>query len=235
MKETAELAAEKNVRPHTHLSETEDENSFCEEMYGCRPLDYLEEQGWLTDRTWLAHGIHFTPEEHLRLGKAGTGIAHCPSSNFILASGACNVVDLEAAGVPVGLAVDGSASQDNSNLMQEVRQAFFVQRAQYGPLKVTHKDAIRWATIGSANVLGRADIGRIEIGAQADLALFKLDELRFSGAGDPLAALVICGAHKADYVMVAGDWRVKAGDIPGLDIAGLMVAHQAAAMKLQGL
>ena len=235
MKETAELALKKNVRLHTHLAETEDENAFCEEMFGCRPLDYLEQQGWLTDHTWLAHGIHFTAEEKLRLGKAGTGIAHCPSSNFILASGACQVIECEAAGVQVGLAVDGSASQDNSNLMQEVRQAFFVQRAQYGPLKVTHKDALRWATEGSANVLGRSDIGRLEVGAQADLALFKLDELRFSGAGDPLAALVICGAHKADYVMVGGNWRVAEGRIPGLDIPSLMAVHQKAANKLQQL
>ena len=132
MAETAALAERLDVRLHTHLAETADENSYCEATFGCRPLDYLDQVGWLTDRTWLAHGIHFTEAEVARLGRAGTGVAHCPSSNHLLASGHCRVRELEAAGAPVGLAVDGAASQDCSNLMQEVRQAFLLQRLHYG-------------------------------------------------------------------------------------------------------
>ncbi|MDO6748840.1 amidohydrolase family protein, partial [Gilvimarinus sp. 1_MG-2023] len=116
--------------------------------------------------------------------------------------------DLEAAGSPVGIGVDGSASNDCSNMIQETRQAMYLQRLKYGSSKVTHQDALRWATQGSANVLGRDDIGTLAVGKQADLALFGLDELRFSGSHDPLAALLLCGAHQADYVMVAGQWKV---------------------------
>ncbi len=235
MEETAALAEKLDVRLHTHLAETEDENDFCLKLYGCRPVDYLENVGWMSNRTWLAHGIHFNESEIGRLGKAGVGIAHCPSSNHLLASGHCPVPDLEKAGAPVGIAVDGSASQDCSNLMQEIRQAFFLQRINYGASAITHFDALRWGTEGSAAVLGRSDIGKLEVGKQADLAMFKLDELRFSGAGDPLAALVLCGAHKADRVMVAGKWVVENGEVPGLNIPELIKGHHGLAMKLQGL
>ena len=155
-------------------------------------------------RTWLAHGIHFNAAEMKRLGKARTTISHCACSNQILASGCCPVCDMEEAGVAIGLGVDGSASNDESNLMQEVRAAFLLQRARYGVGRVSHKDALRWATKGSAACVGRPELGEIAVGKMADLALFKLDELRFSGHGDPLAALVLCGAHRADRVMVGG-------------------------------
>jgi 8-oxoguanine deaminase len=233
MRATAELAKRLDVRLHTHLAETEDENRYCVEVYKCRPLDYLEDCGWLDGRTWLAHGVHFNADEIRRLGRAGTAIAHCPCSNQTLASGTCPVCAMEAAGVGIGLGVDGSASNDASNLMQEVRAAFLVQRARYGVGKVSHRDALRWATKGSAACVGRNDIGEIALGAMADLALFKLDELRFSGAGDPLAALVLCGAHRADRVMVGGRWIVEDGRIPGLDLADLIRRHSAAAQKLQ--
>lgn len=235
MQETAILAEKLDVRLHTHLAETEDENKFCLELFGCRPVDYLENVGWMSDRTWLAHGIHFNESEMARLGNAGVGIAHCPSSNHLLASGHCPVPELEKAGAPVGIAVDGSASQDCSNLMQEIRQAFFLQRINYGAANITHFDALRWGTEGSAAVLGRKDIGKLEVGKQADLAMFKLDELRFSGAGDALAALVLCGAHKADRVMVGGRWVVENGMIPGLDIPELIGKHHNLALRLQGL
>jgi 8-oxoguanine deaminase len=233
MRATAELARRLDVRLHTHLAETEDENRYCMEVYKCRPLDYLEDCGWLGDRTWLAHGVHFNADEIRRLSRAGTAIAHCACSNQTLASGACPVCAMEEAGVGVGLGVDGSASNDASNLMQEVRAAFLVQRARYGVGKVSHRDALRWATRGSAACVGRSDIGEIAPGAMADLALFRLDELRFSGAGDPLAALVLCGAHRADRVMVGGRWIVEGGQIPGLDLADLIRRHSAAARKLQ--
>ena len=234
MRATADLARRLDVRMHTHLAETEDENRYCLEIYQCRPLDYLEDCGWLNDRVWLAHGVHFNADEIRRLGRAGTTIAHCACSNQTLASGTCQVCAMEEAGVGVGLGVDGSASNDASNLMQEVRAAFLVQRSRYGVGKVSHLDALRWATKGSAACAGRKDIGEIAVGAIADLALFKLDELRFSGSGDPLAALVLCGAHRADRVMVGGHWTVANGQIPGLDLAGLIGRHSAAARKLQG-
>jgi 8-oxoguanine deaminase len=233
MRSTADLAEKLDVRLHTHLAETEDENKFCEHLFGCRPLDYLAECGWLNDRVWLAHGVHFKAEEMPRLAKAGVSISHCACSNQVLASGTCPVCDLEAVGVRIGLGVDGSASNDASNLMQEVRAAFLVQRARYGVGKVSHKDALRWATKGSAACVGRPELGEIAVGKRADVALFKLDELRFSGHGDPLAALVLCGAHRADRVMVNGRWTVEDGVIPGLDIAALMRRHQAAANALR--
>jgi 8-oxoguanine deaminase len=233
MRSTADLAAKLGVRLHTHLAETRDENKFCQELYGCRPLDYLEECGWLNASVWLAHGVHFQPEEMPRLAKAGLSISHCACSNQALASGCCPVCDLESAGVTIGLGVDGSASNDESNLMQEVRAAFLVQRARYGVGAVSHKDALRWATRGSAACLGRPELGAIAVGRRADLALFKLDELRFSGYGDPIAALVLCGAHRADRVMVDGRWTVENGAVPGLDLAALMARHQAAARLVQ--
>ncbi len=233
MRSTAELAGRLNVRMHTHLAETEDENRYCQEVYHCRPLDYLESCGWLNDRAWLAHGIHFDAGEMKRLAHAGTAISHCPCSNQTLASGTCPVCAMEQAGVKIGIGVDGSASNDGSNLMQEVRAAFLLQRSRYGVKAVSHIDALRWATKGSAACVGRTDIGEIAVGKMADLALFKLDELRFSGSGDPLAALVLCGAHRADRVMVGGRWIVKDGEIPNLDLDALIKRHSAAAHELQ--
>ncbi|RED50794.1 8-oxoguanine deaminase [Aestuariispira insulae] len=233
MRQTARLARRHGVRLHTHLAETEDENEFCLKTFGMRPLDYLEHVGWMADDVWLAHGIHFNDEEIARLGKARVGITHCPSSNMVLASGICRNLELEAAGAIVGLGVDGSASNDGSNLIQEVRQALMIQRLRYGSGRVSHKDAFRWATAGSADCLGRRDLGRLEVGCQADLAMFKLDELRFSGNGDPLAALPLCGADRADRVMVQGRWRVIDGCIPGLDLEELLHSHQQAADELQ--
>jgi 8-oxoguanine deaminase len=229
---TAALAERTGVRLHTHLAETADEEAFCLASFGCRPLDYLEQCGWLNDRTWLAHGIHFDSSEMVRLAKAGTCVTHCPCSNQILASGTCLVCEMEQAGVSVGMGVDGSASNNSSNMIQEVRAAFLLQRSRYGVEKVSHIDALRWATEGSAACIGRSDLGRIAVGMQADLALFAMDELRFSGALDPVAAVVVCGAHRADRVMVGGKWVVEDGAIPGLDMAALLRRHNAAAKAL---
>ncbi len=232
MRDSAEMARRLGVRLHTHLAETEDENDYCVAKFGCRPLDYLEQLGWLADDVWLAHGIHFTADERRRLGRAGTGICHCPSSNMILASGFCAVPDLEAEGCPVGLGVDGSASNNSSNMIQEVRQALLLQRVARRDATISHKDALRWATRGSAACLGRTDIGEIAVGMQADFALFRLDELRFSGHGDPLAVLILAGGHAADRVMVAGQWRVVDGAIPGLDLDRLRADHQRESLAL---
>lgn len=232
MRSSAELAEKCNCRLHTHLGETHDEDAYCIEKFGCRPVDYLEENGWLSDKTWLAHGIHFNDSEIERLGSHGVGVCHCPTSNMVLASGQCRTLELEKAGSPVGLGVDGSASNDNSNLMEGVRHALMLNRLKYGAAGITHLDALRWASEGSAKCLGRDDIGKISIGKQADFAMFMLDELRFSGAGDPIAALVLCGAHSADRVMIAGKWTIQDGLPVGLDIATLRREHGAAAKAL---
>lgn len=232
MKSSARLAKQYDVNLHTHLAETEDENTFCLKMFGQRPLDYLENVGWMHERTWLAHGIHFNDEEVKRLGQARVGITHCPSSNMVLASGICRINELKAAGARLGLGVDGSASNDHSNLMQEIRQALLIQRLRYQADEFTHEDALELATHGSAQVLNRHDIGELALGKKADLALFKLDEPRFSGSHDPLAALVLCGAHKADAVMIGGQWKVKDGQWLGGDIQQLMAHHSQAAKAL---
>ena len=235
MRDSSALAARHGVRLHTHLAETRDEEDWCKARFGCRPVDYLERVGWLDDRVWLAHGIWFDAGEVARLGKARVAVSHCPTSNMILASGCCPVRGLEQAGAPVGLGVDGSASNDSSNLIETARHAFLLQRLMHGAEHISHKDALRWATRGSAGCLGRDDIGAIAPGLQADLALYRLDELRFSGAGDPLAALVLCGATRADRVMVGGRWVVEDGAIPGLDLPALIHAHSRAAAELHQL
>lgn len=232
MRASATLAQELDVRLHTHLAETLDEEDFCLQRFGLRTVDYLDSVGWLGPRTWLAHGIHFNPDEIARLGAAGTGICHCPSSNMRLASGICPTVDLTDAGAPVGLGVDGSASNDASNMILETRQALYLQRLRYGAEAITPERVLGWATRGSAQLLGRDDIGELAVGKQADLALFKLDELRFSGSHDPLSALLLCGADRADLVMVGGRWRVIDGQIEGLDVKGLIADHRQAAAQL---
>ncbi|WP_341781510.1 8-oxoguanine deaminase [Ectopseudomonas mendocina] len=232
MRQSAELAEELDVRLHTHLAETLDEEDFCLQRFGLRTVDYLDSVGWLGPRTWLAHGIHFNPDEITRLGAAGTGICHCPSSNMRLASGICPSVELEAAGAPLGLGVDGSASNDASNMILEARQALYIQRLRYGAEQITPHRVLGWASKGSARLLGRDDIGELAVDKQADLALFKLDELRFSGSHDPLSALLLCGADRADRMMIGGTWRVIDGQIEGLDVAQLIADHRQAAKQL---
>ena len=212
MKETAYLAENLDVLTHTHLAETEDENRFCLQTFNCRPLDYLESCGWLNQRTWLAHGIHFDAKEISRLGAAKIGVAHCPSSNMLLASGICPTLSLESQGCRLGIAVDGSASNDCSNMIQEVRQALLLQRLHYGAEAITAEKVLTWATKGAASIFKREDIGEIAVGKQADLAVFNLDELRFAGTGDPIAALINCGAHRVERLMVGGRWVIESSD-----------------------
>ena len=231
MRETAALAERFDCPLHTHLAETDDETRFCVDRYGCRPVEFLERTGWLGPRTWLAHGIHFDEREIATLGRHGLGICHCAASNMVLASGICRTVELEAAGAKVGLGVDGSASNDASNMMEALRQALMIGRLRYGADAITHRDVLRWGTEGSARCIGRGDIGRIAPGYQADLALFTLDETRFAGAHDPLAALILCGAHRADRVMVGGLWRVEEGQPLGVDLAKLIADQRQAARR----
>ncbi|HCJ30102.1 MAG TPA: 8-oxoguanine deaminase [Pseudomonas sp.] len=232
MRASADLAERHDVRLHTHLAETLDEEAFCKQRFGLRTVDYLDSVGWLSERTWLAHGIHFNDDEIERLGAAGTGVCHCPSSNMRLASGICPTVALEAAGATIGLGVDGSASNDASNMILEARQALYIQRLRYGAEQITPQRVLGWATRGSARLLGRDDVGELSVGKQADLALFKLDELRFSGSHDPVSALLLCGADRADRVMIGGQWRVVDGQVEGLDVAGLIADHSQAARAL---
>ena len=232
MKSTALLAREQDVRLHTHLAETQDEEAFCLQRFGVRPLEYLEQMGWLHSGTWVAHGVHFNKQEISQLGSAKVGITHCPTSNMLLGSGICRGVELEHAGAKMGIGVDGSASNDSGNLITEVRQAMYLQKLRYSSERFTHLDALRWATSGSASVLGRTDIGKLEVGYCADLTLFKLDELAFAGSHDPLAALLLCQAHRADCVMVGGEWRVKDREVIGVDVERLIVRHRELSLQL---
>jgi 8-oxoguanine deaminase len=228
MSGSAELAERYDARLHCHLCQSPDEDVYAMQAFGKRSVDLLEEAGWLSSRTWVAHGIYFNADEIKRLGRAGAGVSHCAASDMLFAKGICPTMDLEAAGVPVGLGVDGSASNDSSNVMEAVRHAMMLGRLRYGAA-VTHLDALHWATEGSARCLGRDDIGRIAPGLEADLALYTLSEPRFSGAQDPIAALAHCGAHRADRVMVAGRWRVIDGMPEGVDLEALIARHKAAA------
>ncbi len=212
MRETAELAREHGVLLHTHLAETEDEERFCIERFGMRPVDYLEDVGWLASDVWLAHLVHQSSEDIRRLAAAGVGMAHCPSSNMILGSGIAPVPEALAAGMAVGLGVDGSASNDTSNMIREARQAMLLARVRYGADAMTARQALGLATIGGARVLHRdEELGSLEPGKCADLVLFDLTALEFAGAADPVAALVHCGAQHADLVMVNGEVRVREG------------------------
>jgi 8-oxoguanine deaminase len=205
MRDTAALARRHGVRLHTHLAETNDENDYCHDIYGQRPLVFLESVDWLASDVWLAHGIWFTDEEIARLGAAGVGIAHCPSSNMRLGSGVCRVRDLRSAGCPVGLAVDGSASNDSSNLLAELRQALLLHRVTGGAAGMTVNEVLEMATLGGAGCLGRADVGAVELGRACDLAVFDLDAVGYDGADDSVAALLLCHPEPARAVVVGGN------------------------------
>ncbi|WP_406608903.1 8-oxoguanine deaminase [Agarivorans sp. JK6] len=232
MCDTATLAKEQGVRLHTHLGETIDENDFCLRTLGMRPVDYLEHCGWLGPQTWLAHGIHFDQAEIQRLGAAQVGVAHCPTSNMVLASGICPTLDLAKAGCKLGMAVDGSASNDSSNMIQELRHSLMQQRLRYRADQITHHHVLNWATQGSAAVLGRDDIGVLAPGKQADIGLYKLDGLNFSGAHDPLAALILCGASQVSKLMVAGKWIIEDADETRAQLEQLKLQHHQLAIQL---
>jgi len=204
MKDTAELARKHGVRLHTHLSETQDEDSYCQEIYSQRPVDFLESVDWIGDDVWLAHGIWFDDDEVRRLGQAGVAVAHCPTSNMRLGSGVCRVRDLRQAGCPVGLAVDGSASNDSSNLLAEMRQALLLHRVIHGASGMTINEVLEMATVGGAGCLGREDIGSLAVGMACDMAVFGLEAIGYDGAHDPVAALLLCHPEPAREVVVAG-------------------------------
>jgi cytosine/adenosine deaminase-related metal-dependent hydrolase len=215
LKETAALARQYQVRLHTHLAETKDEENFCLEHYGMRPLDYMEEVDWLGPDVWYAHGIYFNESEIRRLAQSGTGVCHCPVSNLRLASGICPVVPMLEAGVPIGLGVDGSASNDSSDFLAEVRQCMLVHRYASGVTAMPARKALQLATRGSASLLGRDDIGSLEPGKAADMILVDLNRLGYAGAlHDPVAAIVFAGdSHIVDTSIVNGKIVVKNGKL----------------------
>ncbi len=217
LRESAALARSLGVRLHTHLAETLDEEEFCRRTHGCTPVEYLDKLGWLGDDVWLAHAVHLAPAEIARLGATGTGVAHCPSSNARLGAGTAPSRALLDAGAPVGLGVDGAASQEAGRLVEEMRQALYAGRSRVdpvgparsrgpaGPRALTARDALAMATIGGARCLGRDDeIGSLEPGKLADLALWRLDGLGHAGIADPVAALVFGSAPPLELLTVGG-------------------------------
>lgn len=217
MRETADLARRAGVRLHTHLAETSDEDEFCVAAYGRRPLRLMEDCGLIGDDVWYAHGIFFNDEELELLARTKTGVAHCPSSNMRLGSGIARVREMLDLGVPVGLGVDGSASNDSSDMLGEARQAMLLQRVKYGSNAMSAREALFIATEGGARLLGYEKLGRIEEGWIADLALFDVMKLEYAGAlADPVAALVLCGYdHGADHVIVNGELSLQSRALVG--------------------
>jgi cytosine/adenosine deaminase-related metal-dependent hydrolase len=225
MRRTADLAREHSVRLHTHLAETLDELRYCLETYGCRPVEYLRRLEWLGTDVWLAHCVHLSPEEVALFGATGTGVAHCPSSNFRLGSGLAPVRALLDAGAPVGLGVDGSASNDTSNMMAEARQALLAHRPGHPPEEwLTARDVLWMATRGGARCLGRDDVGSLEPGKAADVILVETRRLSYAGAGsDILAALVFSPfPEPVDTAIVNGRVLVEGGQLVGVDTLALV-------------
>jgi cytosine/adenosine deaminase-related metal-dependent hydrolase len=217
MVESAALARRLGLRLHTHLAETAEEEAYCRELYGCRPVEYISELGWLDDDVWCAHCVHLSEADVTRFAATRTGVAHCPTSNLRLGAGVAPVRELLDAGVPVGLGVDGSASNERSDLCYELKQALLVARGRDGPEAMTARGALRLATQGGARVLGRDDIGTIEPGRCADLAVWPTDRLELAGADDPVAALVLAGPQRVDRLFVGGEEVVREGHLVRAD------------------
>jgi len=219
MIETAKIAREYNLVLHTHLAETEDEDRYCVEKYGKRPLALMEELGWLGPDVYFAHGIWFNDEELKLLKETSTGVSHCPTSNMRLGSGIARIREMIDMGIRVGLGVDGSASNDTSDMLGEVRNAMLLQRVKYGSAGLTAREALYLATRGGAELLHLGKLGYIEEGMGADLALFNVNTLQYAGSlSDPLAALVFTGYnHEVDYTIVNGKIVVRKGELVGVD------------------
>ncbi len=232
MRESAEMARRYGVRLHTHLAETRDEEVYCLKHFSKRPLDFLAEVGWLDGRTWLAHGIYFNRREVARLGRARVGVAHCPTSNMLLGSGVAPVLELRRAGSPVGLGVDGSSSNDSSHMLAEARQALLLNRLAHGAAAMKVREALHLATRGSAGCLGRSDLGSLEAGKRADLALFDLRDLGYSGAGDALSALLLCAPTRVETLIVEGRVVVERHELTNLNLGPVVRRHRRLAAKM---
>ncbi|MPZ79895.1 MAG: 8-oxoguanine deaminase [Actinophytocola sp.] len=212
MSGAAELARDKGVRLHTHLAETLDEEARCLAELGCTPVEYADRTGWLGGDVWLAHGIHLSDGAVARLAATGTGVAHCPTSNARLGAGTARIADLVAADVPVGLGVDGAASNEDGGLGVELRQATYLARLRGGPAALSARDALRLATMGGARCLGRQDeLGSLEPGKLADLAVWRLDGVEHAGIADPVAALVFGALPRIALLLAGGDPVVEDG------------------------
>lgn len=238
MRRTAELAEHLDVRLHTHLAEDPDEDTFCLEAYGCRPIEHFEACGWGSDRSWVAHCIYPSDDEVARLGAWGTGVAHCPSSNMLIGGGGIAPVQAyRGAGVPVGLGCDGSASTDSASLWMEARNALLLGRLRGGPSSFGARDALELATRGSAACLGRlGELGVLAPGAAADLVAWKLDGLAFAGAlTDPIEAWLRCGPVAAHHTVIAGRALVEDGELRAVGVDDVLVRHRRAAMRMQGI
>lgn len=244
MKESAALAREYGVHLHTHLAETQDEKQFCLELFGHRPVAYMESVDWIGSDVWFAHSVYVNDDEIKLYAKTGCGVAHCPSSNMRLASGIAPILQMLSSGVKVGLAVDGSASNDGSHMLGEARQAMLLSRLGAGlagaslstegaPPLMTARQALRVATRGGAAVLGRDDVGSLEAGKCADFFAVNLKQLDYAGAlHDPLAALVFCAPVKADYTVVGGKFVVKEGNLVNIDLPVHIEKHNQRAARL---
>jgi cytosine/adenosine deaminase-related metal-dependent hydrolase len=234
MEASAELARRLGLALHTHLAETVEEEEYCKELYGCTPVEYMERLGWLAGDVWCAHCVHLSDAEVRRFGATGTGVAHCPTSNLRLGAGVARTRDLLDAGVRVGLGVDGSASNERGDLLFEVRQALLVARGRGGPTAMTVRDALRLATRGGAAVLGRDDIGSLEPGKRADLAVWRVDDsLELGGAEDPVAGLVLSAPHRVERLIVGGEDVVRGGALVRADEQEIAREHRKQAGRLE--
>ena len=235
MRRTAELAEKLDVRLHTHLAEDPDEDIFCMEQFGCRPLEYFEDVGWGTSRAWVAHCVHPNAEEIVRLGQWGTGVAHCPSSNLLLGVGLCPVHEMREAGVPVGLGCDGSSSTDSASLWMEARNAMLIGRTRRSPAEMGARQALEIATRGGAECLGRVgQIGELRVGACGDVSVWGLDGVIFAGAiNDPIEALLRCGPTAPRHTIIGGRSVVEDGRLVSPRVGEMLVAHRAAAERIQ--
>ena len=240
MAESARLARSLGVSLHTHLAETADEEEFCLDRFGARPVEYVSEQGWLGSDVWYAHAVHVADDEVAAMARAGTGVAHCPTSNMRLASGIAPIRQYRAAGINVGLGVDGSASNDSSQMIGEARQAMLLARLASAPgvgagVQMTAREALEMATVGGATVLGREDIGRLAPGMAADVIAFDTERVEYAGAmHDPLAAVVFCAPGRVSHSWVGGRRVVEDGRLMGLDEAALVADHNRLADQLLG-
>ncbi len=235
MQESAMLARRLGVRLHTHIAETADEEAFCRERFRCRPIELLERLGFLGGDVWLAHAVHLSGEDIVTLAATGTAIAHCPTSNLRLGSGVAPVRDLLDAGVVVGLGVDGSASNDGGHLLGEVRQALLVARGRGGPAAMSAREALRLGTRGGAACLGRDELGSLEPGKRADVALFDVTGLAGAGAeADPVAGLVLAWPQRVRHLLVEGRFVVRDGTLVTADEAALAADAHRVARRIDG-
>jgi cytosine/adenosine deaminase-related metal-dependent hydrolase len=233
MKDAADLARRNGVRLHTHLAETADEDAYCRERFGCTPAEYADSLDWLGTDVWLAHGVHLDDRSISRLARTGTGVAHCPSSNGRLGSGVCRTRALLDAGVTVGLGVDGSASNEASSLVAEVQQAVLTARALGGSRAMSVRQALELATLGGARLLGRqAEIGSLEPGKLADIALWRLDTSPHAGIADPVAALVLGSRPPLELLLVNGKPVVEHDRLVTVDESEVATAARTLAARL---